>query len=132
MIKRGNLDATVTTMSESKITLSKEIGERLRGTRKGAGLSLSQLAERTGGRLSKSRISNYEQGLRRMGVEEARELAAALGTISPGYLLCLDDPWNLDADEIHILNCYRTTDDRGRAFLRDVAKTLDQGDGGQD
>lgn len=113
-------------MSESKITLSKEIGERLRGARKGAGLSLSQLAERTEGRLSKSRISNYEQGLRRMGVEEARELAAALGTVSPGYLLCLDDPWNLEADEIDILSRYRTTDDRGRAFLRDVAGTLDQ------
>ena len=119
-------------MRESKITLSREIGERLRGARKGAGLSLSQLAERTDSRLSKSRISNYEQGLRRMGVEEARELAAALGTVSPGYLLGLDDPWNLQADEIEILNRYRTTDDRGRAFLRDVAGTLDQANDTQD
>lgn len=119
-------------MRESKITLSREIGERLRGARKGASLSLSQLAERTEGRLSKSRISNYEQGLRRMGVEEARELATALGTVSPGYLLCLDDPWNLDTDEIDILNRYRAADDRGRAFLRDAAGTLHQPEGVQD
>ena len=71
--------------------LTKRIGLRLRDVHTGQGLSLAKLSFRTGDVLSKSRISNYEQGLRRSGIEEARTLASALGTVSTTYLLCLDD-----------------------------------------
>jgi len=47
-------------------------------------LSLSQLAALTDGLYSKSRISNYEQGLRRPSIEAARTLAAALGVALSG------------------------------------------------
>ena len=53
-------------MTESEIALTKAIGERLRYARVCAELSLSVLSERTGGQFSKARISNYEQGLRRL------------------------------------------------------------------
>lgn len=105
-------------MTESEITLSNEIGERLRYARQCAELSLAGLSDRTGGQLSKSRISNYEQGLRRMGVEEARLLAAALGTVTPAYLLCIEDPLNLSADELDLLRQYRATDAQGRIAVR--------------
>ncbi len=101
-------------MTESEIALSKAIGERLCYARECAELSLSRLSDRTDGRLSKSRIANYEQGTRRMGIEEARLLAAALGTVTPAFLLCVEDPLNLSADELDLLAQYRATDPRGR------------------
>ena len=63
--------------------LTNQIGERLRAERKAQDLSLADLSERTNGQLSKSRISNYEQGIRRMGLEESQILSEALGTVSP-------------------------------------------------
>ena len=108
-------------MTESEIALTKAIGERLRYARVCADLSLSVLSERTGGQFSKSRISNYEQGLRRLGVVGARLLAAALGTVTPAFLLCIEDPLNLTADEISLIAQYRATDARGRAKVREKA-----------
>ena len=87
------------------------------------GLSLSALADRTGC-YSKSRISNYEQGLRRMGLEESVTLAAALGTVSPTWLLCLDDTPLLATEEAELIGRYRATDDAGRARLRELAESL--------
>ena len=78
-------------MTPEAEALTELIGSRLREARKAQKLSLQQLADMTGGVLSKSRISNYEQGLRRVGIEEARILAKALGTVSATYLLCLED-----------------------------------------
>ena len=102
--------------------LSKQIGDRLRRARLDQGLSLSQLASLTGGHLAKSRISNYEQGLRRLGLEEARELAAALGTVSPAYLLCLDDDSALSNDEAKLLRWYREADRRGQHMIFAIAE----------
>ena len=65
---------------------TEQIGARIRKARHDAGLSLSGVSERTGGLLSKSRISNYEQGLRRIGLEEAEMIAGVIG-VSAGYLL---------------------------------------------
>ena len=65
--------------------------------------------------LSKSRISNYEQGLQRLGIEEAQALARALGTVSAVYLLCLDDEAFLVVEELKLLRCFRGTDERGAA-----------------
>lgn len=69
-----------------KTERTKQIGARLRKARHDAGLSPSGASERTGGLLSKSRISNYEQGIRRIGLEEAELIAGATG-VSAAYLL---------------------------------------------
>lgn len=109
-------------MSE-KDELSTAIGLRLRAERHRRKLSLSQLAALTGNKLAKSRISNYEQGIRRMGLEEAVVLAQTLGDISPVYLLCLDDREPLANDEHRLLALYRGSDKRGRAMIASVAES---------
>ena len=107
--------------SEAENALTREIGERLRYARHSKGLSLGQISALTGGALSKSRISNYELGIRRMSVEAARLLADALGTCTPAFLLCVQDPMNLTADEIDLIQTYRQTDAKGRALVRKKA-----------
>ncbi len=104
------------------MTLNKKIGQRLRSVRTAQKLSLSELAARTK-TLSKSRISNYEQGIRRMGLEEAQELAEALDGLSPTYLLCLDDTSPLTPTEWKLIECYRATDERGRATIMRAAES---------
>ena len=94
-------------MTDETHALTIAIGQRLRGQRQALGLSLSELSERTGGLLGKSRISNYEQGIRRMGVEQARILAKALGTISPCYLLFLEDERPLSPEDLEFIETYR-------------------------
>ena len=101
--------------------LTKKIGQRLRAARQAQGLSLSELSNRTG-TLSKSRISNYEQGIRRMGLEEAQELAHALGTVTPTYLLCLENTDPLSESERVLVAQYRKADDRGRDTILRVAE----------
>jgi len=107
------------------MTLNKKIGQRLRAARTTQKLSLSELAARTR-TLSKSRISNYEQGIRRMGIEEAQELAEALEGMTPSYLLCLDDTSPLSPTEWALVERYRRTDERGRETILKVAEA--QGD----
>lgn len=102
--------------------LNHRIGQRLRNARKGAGLSLAALSERLGGTLSKSRISNYEQGLRRMSIEVAEQLAPVLGA-TPAYLLCLNDDQELSSEEWRLIHGYRETDSRGKATIKAVIKT---------
>ena len=103
-----------------QMTLNKKIGQRLRTARMSQKLSLAELASRTR-TLSKSRISNYEQGIRRMGIEEALELAEALEGLTPTYLLCLDDASPLDETERALIERYRGTDERGREVIMRVA-----------
>jgi len=100
--------------------LTKRIGQRLRAARQEQKLSLSELSARTNA-LSKSRISNYEQGIRRMGLEEAHELSIALGTVTPTYLLCLDDRGPFSDQEIALVDDFRRTDERGRASILALA-----------
>jgi transcriptional regulator with XRE-family HTH domain len=101
--------------------LTKRIGQRLRAARHEQKLSLSDLSNRTNS-LSKSRISNYEQGIRRMGLEEAHELAVALGTVTPTYLLCLDDKDPLSPSERKLVDYFRQTDERGRETILKLAE----------
>jgi transcriptional regulator with XRE-family HTH domain len=108
-------------MSE-KDELSAAIGLRLRAERHRLKLSLSQLAAMTGDQLSKSRISNYEQGIRRMGLEEAEILCRALGDVPPTYLLCIDDRDPLSSAERELLKLFRESDARGRTMLLSLAK----------
>jgi transcriptional regulator with XRE-family HTH domain len=109
--------------TDSSADLTQRIGNRLREARHELKMSLSELAERTGC-YSKSRISNYEQGLRRMGLEESIVLATALGTVTPNWLLCLDDNPMLPAEEAELIAHYRATDDEGRSKLRELAESL--------
>lgn len=106
----------------SRMTLNKKIGQRLRGVRIAQKLSLSDLAARTK-TLSKSRISNYEQGIRRMGLEEAQELAEALEGCTPSYLLCLDDTAPLTSAELMLIERYRGTDERGKDTILQIAES---------
>ncbi len=101
--------------------LTKRIGQRLRAARQEQKLSLSDLSGRTNS-LSKSRISNYEQGIRRMGLEEAHELSVALGTVTPTYLLCLDDRGPFTDQEIQLVDYFRRSDDRGRETILELAE----------
>jgi transcriptional regulator with XRE-family HTH domain len=66
------------------------IAARLAAFRSIKGWKLREASDATGGLLSPSRISNYEQGLREMGIPEAKVLAKAYGTTA-AHLLCLDD-----------------------------------------
>ena len=102
--------------------LTKQIGLRLRAARKAQNLSLAALAERTSS-LSKSRISNYEQGIRRMGLEEAKVLAAALGTVTATYLLCLENERVMSERESALLDHYRHADERGKETILQVAES---------
>jgi transcriptional regulator with XRE-family HTH domain len=70
-------------------------GKRIRDARDDLDLSLEQLEEKTGRRLSASRIGNYEQGLRELGIAEAHILAAALGQPA-AYLMGLIDEQERD------------------------------------
>lgn len=120
-------------MHNIKITmdLTKRIGQRLRLARQQQKLSLADLSARTQS-LSKSRISNYEQGIRRMGLEEAHELSVALGTVTPTYLLCLDDRGPLSEQELELVDHFRRTDERGRETLLQLARLQPNHDPAED
>jgi transcriptional regulator with XRE-family HTH domain len=105
----------------AEMDLTRKIGQRLRAARQSRGLSLSELSNLTGV-LSKSRISNYEQGIRRMGLEEARQLATALVRVTPTYLLCLEDTDPLSNEERVLVERYRQADSRGRETILKVAE----------
>ena len=100
---------------------------RLGAARKVHKIPLAELSIRTGRVLSKSRISNYEQGIRRMGLEEAQMLAEALSTVSAIYLLCLDDKGLLSDPEQELVRCFRRTDERGRETILRVAESQFRG-----
>jgi transcriptional regulator with XRE-family HTH domain len=83
---------------------------RSKKLREDRGLTLAELAHRTGNKLSKSRINNYEQARRMLGPWEAVVLASALGT-SAAYLLCIDDEngrATMSHDEIALILNLRT------------------------
>ena len=105
-------------MTDNHQALTQAIGHRLRAHRQAVGLSLSEVSERTGGALSKSRISNYEQGIRRMGVEEATMLAEAIGTITPGYLLGLEGTGPISPEEYALLCAFRALAPEAQAVIR--------------
>jgi transcriptional regulator with XRE-family HTH domain len=69
---------------------SESAGQYLKNLRLANKFSLQDLCDATGGIMSKSRLSNYEQGTRRMSTEVAVILADALGA-SPAQILRLED-----------------------------------------
>lgn len=58
-----------------------------------------------------------------MGLEEAEELSIALGTVTPTYILCLDDKDLLSPQEHQLLQHFRQTDERGRDTIMALAVT---------
>jgi hypothetical protein len=77
----------------------------------------------TDGAYSKSRISNYGQGLRRLSVEAAQTLAEVLGVVSAAHLLFVeDDPPALSDEETELLGSFPAADAEGRAWLLACAR----------
>lgn len=76
-----------------------EIGRRIKEAREAKNWSLDRLSKETGSKLSKSRISNYEQGERMPGPFEANILAEALG-VDAAHLMCLQQVFTTQAIEM--------------------------------
>ena len=74
-----------------ELSRSEQIGQRLTSTRIRHGWSIEELALHTNGIISKSRISNFEAGLRRPDIEIAEILATAFGDVSAAWLLTLEN-----------------------------------------
>ncbi len=113
-------------MSDAKVELTRAIGLRLRAARHARKLSLSELAALTDGAYGKSRISNYEQGLRRLSVEGAHALADALGNVSAAQLLGLEERQTLaiSADETRLLDAFRQADPDWQRRVLDCAHAV--------
>lgn len=100
---------------EDKVPNWKErIGQRIRELRDLEGWSLSDLARRTGDRLQKSRLSNYEQGERMPGPAEAVILGAVF-EVAPAHVLCLDDDMPaLSKEEADLIRNFRALPENQR------------------
>lgn len=92
----------------------KEAGRRLKDARLGKKLTLDELSRRIGGTLSVSRLSNYEQGTRMVGVREAMALYSVLG-VTPAHLLCVDiEEGEMTPQETRLLRDFRALPERDR------------------
>ena len=90
-----------------------EIGNRIRKYRKESGLTQEQLAERIN--VTKSRVSNWEQGINRPDADILGAICRALN-VSPSDLLDVhltDD--ELNAHEKKVIKAYRTKEDLQQA-----------------
>lgn len=86
-----------------------EIGSRIRFYRKESGLTQEQLADRIN--VTKSRVSNWEQGINRPDADILADICRALN-VSPGSLLDV----HLSADDLtdrerKIIQAYRSKTD---------------------
>jgi transcriptional regulator with XRE-family HTH domain len=92
----------------------KEAGRRLKKAREAKNWTLKQLSTQLRGILSESRLSNYEQGIRMIGVEEALAVYRVLG-VQPSYLLCVDvEEDDMTPQEITLLRNYRALPEKDR------------------
>ena len=92
----------------------KEAGRRLRAAREDKKMTLQELSKRLGGVLSPSRLSNYEQGIRMIGVRESLALYGVLG-VQPAHLLCVDvEEGDMTQQEIELLRNYRALPEKDR------------------
>jgi len=101
------------------MSVSMEIGSRIRSAREAKGWSQETLARHLSG-IKKSRLGNWEQGTRRPGVEEAQQLSRAL-EVSVAFLLCVDEESSLSTDEKTLIAKYRMADNRGKGTIQGVA-----------
>lgn len=91
-----------------------EIGNRIRKYRKESGLTQEQLAEKIS--VTKSRVSNWEQGINRPDADIIGKICRALN-VSPSDLLDVhltDD--ELNAHEKKVIKAYRTKEDLQQAL----------------
>ena len=91
------------------------IGRRLRSARSHLGLTMADLAERTG--ITLAQIGSYERGDRQIGIEELLTLAKALGRPVTWFLGIADD---LTPQEREVLDMYRQADERTKKLVRIV------------
>lgn len=97
------------------IDYKKEAGRRLKAARLDKKLTLQELSKRVGGLLSASRLGNYEQGTRMIGVRESLALHSVLG-VQPAHLLCVDvEDGEMTPQEIELLRNYRALPEKDRA-----------------
>lgn len=90
-----------------------EIGNRIRKYRKESGLTQERLAEKIN--VTKSRVSNWEQGINRPDADVIGNICRALN-VSPSDLLDVhltDD--ELNAHEKKVIKAYRTKEDLQQA-----------------
>ena len=100
----------------------RESGRRLKAAREAASLTLAALSQRLKGLYSASRLGNYEQGTRMLGVEEALALAPILG-VQPSHLLCVDvEEGDLTQQEQDLLRNFRALPENERsAYSRRIS-----------
>jgi transcriptional regulator with XRE-family HTH domain len=92
----------------------KEAGKRLKAAREAKGMTLQELSKRVGNLLSPSRLSNYEQGTRMLGVREALALHSVLG-VQPSHLLCVDViEDDMTPQELELLRNFRALPEKDR------------------
>ena len=99
-----------------------EIGNRIRKYRKDSGLTQEQLAEKIS--VTKSRVSNWEQGINRPDADILGAICRALN-VSPSDLLDVhltDD--ELNAHEKKVIKAYRTKEDLQQAV--DILLGIDE------
>lgn len=93
----------------------KESGRRLRAARTAKEWTLEDLSRRLGGVFSPSRLSNYEQGLRMLGPQEALALAPVLG-VNASHILCVDvEEDEMTPEEAKLLRNFRALPEKDRA-----------------
>ena len=105
-----------------EILTSKELGAKLKGFRKGKGLTQEQLAERTG--VSFQQIQLYESGRTRMNTDKLQALALAMSIPVAAFFGEVESP--LSPEEKKLLNGFRaiSTPEVRQFILRCLAKEV--------
>lgn len=117
----------IVVLSEA-ITMFKD---RVKELRKNNGYSMDTLADmynlRFDGKMNKSTISRYENGLQEPMYTVVKNLAS-LFDVSTDYLLCNEKPASkedgLKDTELALIELYRSLDDRARSTLLEHAEFL--------
>ena len=95
---------------------------RVRELRKRAGISQAELARMAG--ISQPAISQVENDTRPLTVDWMRTFARIFG-VTPADILCEEDnPHRLSAEELALLEHYRTAGDAQREMVQRVAEPL--------
>ena len=108
--------------------MKKTIGERLALARNNAGLSLAELSAKTNGEIIRSRISNYEKGIRKLPVDVAVTLSKYLN-VPATYLLGLEDEYlsafeDLGENQKELFRLLNQVSLKGDQELEKVARML--------
>jgi len=94
------------------------VGLRIQAARKARGWSLREMCDHTDW-LEKSRLGNWESGLRMIGLDEAKIVAKLLG-VTTEHILCLDDS---TLEEAQLVAHFRACDERGKRLLMKTAES---------